>query len=168
MSAEKKGFTPKDVEQLQRHFEKARSALLITLWPTNDRTLPGDVPTERFQMTVQNVAGAIDFAYHEGQKSHDALVEAARLAQETNNRIRGGGEVKDIKCQACLPSDTSCRTCHGHKVLLVTGHCGKCKREIWIRPGAYTSFEGKRWVSFDGVTMVDHMSAASNCLQCET
>lgn len=74
--------------------------------------------------------------------------------------------MNEIKCQRCKPDDDGCGTCGGYKIIYSLWTC-KCGRTGWVRPGAYTSYEGKRWFTRDGLEVVDHFSGGRNCIYCE-
>lgn len=79
------------------------------------------------------------------------------------------GNTKVIYCERCKGDaelENGCATCGGHRTVLGAVTCRICKREAWVRPGVHTSYEGKRWHTFDGVEWVDHKSS-SNCADCE-
>jgi hypothetical protein len=75
----------------------------------------------------------------------------------------------EIRCRACRPEDEGCRRCGGYKVLLVKREdiCPKCETSAWVSPGVHTSYEGKRYVTFDGLEMVCHLDRPDNCAGCE-
>lgn len=60
-----------------------------------------------------------------------------------------------IECQAPHDSGGGCTHCGGygfvfHKVPV----CEKCHVEAWVRPGAWTIYEGKTWRTVDGLLVV--------------
>jgi len=72
-----------------------------------------------------------------------------------------------IPCQACDPeAETGCSVCGGYKVVLARGMCSGCGTRYWHRPGVYTSFDGKRWRTFDGLEMVCRPEA-TRCAACD-
>lgn len=64
-------------------------------------------------------------------------------------------KLKNIKCQATHSKDGGCYACGGFKKVLEVRKCGTCGHECLVRPGAYTSYPGKVWMSFDGVEITD-------------
>lgn len=83
------------------------------------------------------------------------------------NRIEGdGGEMKTIECQANHDKNGGCRVCGGYGIILAQRQCG-CGRTGWFRPGAFTTYEGKHYRSFDGLDWVAHPKTRDNCIHCE-
>lgn len=73
-----------------------------------------------------------------------------------------------ILCQACAckPKESGCDVCGGFGVVFVTISCEKCDRTGLVRPDAFTSYEGKKWRTVDGLTMFEHMTGRL-CEYCE-
>lgn len=65
--------------------------------------------------------------------------------------------MEKIACQRCIGhnKEDGCSTCGGLKVVLSERMCESCGHISWVRPGAYSSYEGKVWYSFDGVKIID-------------
>ena len=74
--------------------------------------------------------------------------------------------MNEIQCQAKHEEGKGCSTCGGYLIVLQRSQCAICKRPNWVRPGVYTSFEGKRWTTFDGMTMVCR-AAGFRCTECD-
>lgn len=62
--------------------------------------------------------------------------------------------------------ETGCGTCGGYGVVLVKKACKGCGRESWVRPGVFTSYEGKEYYTVDGLKMFCH-GHTEHCLNCE-
>jgi hypothetical protein len=71
-----------------------------------------------------------------------------------------------IPCQGCAPEATGCETCGGYKFVLCVGACDDCGRTYWTRPGVYTSWEGKRYRSLDGLALVCRADGV-RCVPCD-
>lgn len=72
---------------------------------------------------------------------------------------------KSIKCQAEHKSGKGCYTCGGYKTIMVSMTCG-CGRKYWVRPGAWTWYEGKEYTSVDGLKITCHTDG-DKCRYCE-
>lgn len=74
-----------------------------------------------------------------------------------------------IKCRACEmhPKGKGCGTCGGYRFLLeLIPVCSDCKVMGWVRPGVYSSYDGRMWKTFDGIDMVDY-SDGRVCSGCD-
>lgn len=70
-----------------------------------------------------------------------------------------------IPCQ-CGKPENGCSRCGGSGVVLEQTNCKACGKSYWVRPGVYSSFEGKRWQSLDGLQLVDTAKHGTLCLAC--
>lgn len=75
-------------------------------------------------------------------------------------------EMNKIKCQNCSPTkDEGCYKCGGYKVILIKSKCDGCRKVYWTNPGVYTVYEGKEFVSFDGLKLVYKLNGTF-CQRC--
>ncbi len=75
-----------------------------------------------------------------------------------------------IKCRAPHAKTGGCVVCGGYKYLISKEKvCTQCGLEGWVRPGNYTSYDGKKWNTFDGIRMTDHFGEKPIrlCPKCE-
>lgn len=75
-----------------------------------------------------------------------------------------------IHCQKCQHGDRQggCSVCGGAGELLARIQvCSICNRTAWVRPGVFSKYEGQIYKTFDGVSVVSHLSKPDNCLECE-
>jgi hypothetical protein len=71
-----------------------------------------------------------------------------------------------IRCQKCKMDGEGCSRCGGYGIIAsLEEACVKCSRKAWFRPGAYTSYPGKKFVSFDGLPLVD-LIPGRKCFEC--
>lgn len=79
--------------------------------------------------------------------------------------------VEKIKCKSKHSGTGGCGVCGGYGYLIAKQKvCTECGLEGWVRPGSWTSYEGKRWNTFDGITMTQHFrneTSVSLCPKCE-
>lgn len=75
-------------------------------------------------------------------------------------------ELKNVKCQAKHDATGGCATCGGYEIILAVRKCPSCGHCALVRPGSYTSYEGKKWRTFDGVEITDHFKNPSTCSYC--
>lgn len=73
----------------------------------------------------------------------------------------------NIKCQRCKPSDEGCATCGGFKIVLDRNNCPTCNAVYWTRPHARTTYDGKRFFSFDGLEIIVKSDGKWQCARCE-
>ena len=74
--------------------------------------------------------------------------------------------MKRIYCQSQTNCREGCPHCGGYGYLVEEIELSCCERDVWVRPGVFTSFDGKRWTTFDGVEMVESM-AGRRCAECD-
>lgn len=79
------------------------------------------------------------------------------------------GEV--IPCQNCTDRTQreikrdGCRVCGGYGIIATQNACD-CGRLAWLRPGAHTVYQGKRFFSMDGLEFV-YTQGKVLCHHCE-
>ncbi len=62
--------------------------------------------------------------------------------------------MKVIKCQGKNCKKNGCYACGGYGEVLVQVACPLCKKPYWTQHGVHTFYEGKTFMSFDGVKLV--------------
>lgn len=74
-----------------------------------------------------------------------------------------------IQCQACVGhgDDAGCYRCGGYRYIAEVHACPSCGTRYWARPHAYTTYDGKKWTSFDGLEITDRFPGPSTCARCE-
>lgn len=79
--------------------------------------------------------------------------------------------MNQIKCKAEHDHNNGCSSCGGYKVVFFKQHCPTCKRFGWMRPGAFTTYVGKRYKTVDGLEFVVETlraGAPDRCVYCVT
>ena len=74
--------------------------------------------------------------------------------------------LRALYCQAQHDEGGGCGTCGGYGIIIHERKCATCGHIAWVRPGTYTSYEGKTWRTFDGVIITDHLKRPSECSCC--
>jgi hypothetical protein len=81
--------------------------------------------------------------------------------------------MKRIKCQNSKCSKThpayennGCGTCGGYGYVFQRGSLSCCGRSYWVRPGAFTVYNGKEYKTMDGIGLIYRIPGKTVCDEC--
>ena len=78
--------------------------------------------------------------------------------------------LKPIECQRCNGAKQSCSVCGGYGIVYEVLRCDNCGREYYSRPGAYTLYDGKKFITMDGLEITYYCNkngCKTTCRFCE-
>lgn len=95
------------------------------------------------------------------------------VAPKTDPKPKPIPKINKIICQYenCFKESRTnfgkCFHCHGYgHVLENVKICTKCEVRGWVRPGVFTSYDGKKWQTTDGIGVVDRENGRL-CADCD-